>query len=568
MFKKKLGLGRSNRWQAIAAIALLVIVGVYFLAGGHAATPYVTVAASSGTLNGATAGTCTDASNGHCVTFGSATSTTIASPTALQLNDASTTEAALTWTASATTGVTGYNVFRNGKLVGTTDSYTVNYLDSSLTPGTAYSYTVTAQVSSKISSPSSALSVTTGSSTTAINSCGKTLTSGGNYILTSNLSVTPTSNYQCLTASNANHFSLDCKGHTLTITGSNVVYIISGSSDSNFLITNCTIISAANSYYDAVSMSSLDNATFENDTFGTSYQTYENYTQLLLNNSSGIIFNNNTLYNAMYALAVSYSPGPTGTCSNNYIGNNTYTGETVSMQAAINMGSCSNDVIYKNTIDGGSSNGAVSTATEDGIIIGGQDSFWLENNDTIADNTIKNVWDAGIETLAQFNNTLVTHNTITNSYIAGIAAYWYTSWKNDTISDNTYTVTASQPGNYTNSWPQFFWAETETTASSPPTSPFYFENNNFISNTFNPSPLSTEHDGLRIDFGTPTQAEQNAIVGNNTFTDNDFSTGTYSYTPITLPQSLAVDGGANICDIRSDPYFQYTPPLDPFVCNP
>ncbi|MFI5529906.1 glycoside hydrolase family 6 protein [Kitasatospora sp. NPDC051853] len=69
--------------------------------------------------------------------------------------------ATLSWTASTdNTGVTGYQVFRNGVQVGT--STATSYTDSGLTASTAYSYTVRARdAAGNVSAASAALTVTT-----------------------------------------------------------------------------------------------------------------------------------------------------------------------------------------------------------------------------------------------------------------------------------------------------------------------------------------------------------------------------------------------------------------------
>lgn len=67
----------------------------------------------------------------------------------------------LSWTASTdNTGVTGYNVFRNGVQVGSTA--TTSYTDTGLSASTAYSYTVKAKdAAGNVSAASGALSATT-----------------------------------------------------------------------------------------------------------------------------------------------------------------------------------------------------------------------------------------------------------------------------------------------------------------------------------------------------------------------------------------------------------------------
>jgi hypothetical protein len=64
----------NKRVQQISAVLVVVIiaaVGTYLLVGSHAATPYASINAVSGTLaNGATKQTCSGAIGGNCVVFG------------------------------------------------------------------------------------------------------------------------------------------------------------------------------------------------------------------------------------------------------------------------------------------------------------------------------------------------------------------------------------------------------------------------------------------------------------------------------------------------------------------
>ncbi|WP_326734778.1 glycoside hydrolase family 6 protein [Streptomyces sp. NBC_01022] len=82
-------------------------------------------------------------------------------PTGVTVTAKTSGSVSLSWTASTdNTGVTGYNVFRDGVQVGS--STTTSYTDSSLTASTAYSYTVKAKdAAGNISAASAALSATT-----------------------------------------------------------------------------------------------------------------------------------------------------------------------------------------------------------------------------------------------------------------------------------------------------------------------------------------------------------------------------------------------------------------------
>ena len=86
----------------------------------------------------------------------------LAAPTNLVAGTVTYDSVSLSWTASSSSGVTGYSVYRSGTKIGS--STTTSYTDTGLTPATVYSYTVTAyNASGETSSPSAALSITTAS---------------------------------------------------------------------------------------------------------------------------------------------------------------------------------------------------------------------------------------------------------------------------------------------------------------------------------------------------------------------------------------------------------------------
>ncbi|GAA3815885.1 exoglucanase CbhB [Cellulomonas soli] len=95
--------------------------------------------------------------------FGTSTPDTTAptAPTGLTAGTITSTTVPLTWTASTDDkAVTGYDVYRNGTLAGSTT--TTSYTATGLTPSTAYQFTVRAKdAAGNVSASSAALSVTT-----------------------------------------------------------------------------------------------------------------------------------------------------------------------------------------------------------------------------------------------------------------------------------------------------------------------------------------------------------------------------------------------------------------------
>jgi hypothetical protein len=66
---------RSQQLTAVLVVLIVAGIGTYLLLGSHAATPYASITADSGTLtSGATKQTCAGSSNGSCVVFGGGSS--------------------------------------------------------------------------------------------------------------------------------------------------------------------------------------------------------------------------------------------------------------------------------------------------------------------------------------------------------------------------------------------------------------------------------------------------------------------------------------------------------------
>ncbi|HUD10398.1 MAG TPA: fibronectin type III domain-containing protein [Candidatus Saccharimonadales bacterium] len=252
----------------LIVIALITIVGVRVMLASHAAAP----------------------------TF----SATVSPPTNLALNTASTTDAALTWSPSTTSGVT-YSVLENGTAIGTTDSYTTNYLATGLTPGEQYTYSVEAVSGSDHSAPTASLAVTTGTTTKPITSCGTTITKSGDYVLTGNIKyTTPNTDQDCLFIANVKNVSINCMGHTINLGGTINPNFFSLENVSNFLLTNCRDVasykSSATSFGD-VNFDNVTNATVENNKFGNSYAKYKNDGGFSLSSEPGIASGANVVIN-------------------------------------------------------------------------------------------------------------------------------------------------------------------------------------------------------------------------------------------------------------------------------
>ncbi len=148
------------------------------------------------------AGNASAASSSLAVTTNAATDTQApTAPTGLTSPSKTATTVNLSWTASTdNVGVTSYEIRRGGNAVGTATS--TSFVDSGLTPNTAYSYTVVARdAAGNTSAASSALAVTTsGSSDTQAPTAPTGLTSPSKTATTVSLSWTASTDNVGVTA--------------------------------------------------------------------------------------------------------------------------------------------------------------------------------------------------------------------------------------------------------------------------------------------------------------------------------------------------------------------------------
>ena len=108
-----------------------------------------------------------------------------AAPTGLAVSSKTATSVSLTWNAvTDPSGISGYNVYRGGSLVGSPTM--TSYTDTGLTAGTAYSYTVKARDTvGNLSAASTALNVTTNSTgaTVTFNETASTVVGQNIYVV-------------------------------------------------------------------------------------------------------------------------------------------------------------------------------------------------------------------------------------------------------------------------------------------------------------------------------------------------------------------------------------------------
>jgi hypothetical protein len=277
-------------------------------------------------------------------------------------------------------------------------------------------------------------------------------------------------------------------------------------------------------------MDTVNRGTVADNTMGTSNLTYGNNSTTYVSDSSRMVFAGNTFTTDYYLQNVS---------SNNYIGNNHLTWDDMSYKAnpsSISSGDGSDNTIDANNIDGGDVNYTEQQnedGTDDGIVLGGVAPSTSENeaDDIAVGNTISNVFDAGIEGVGYLNGNIIKSNDITNPGIAGISSYWYTSWLDNQVLDNSLTTTLADV-------PLIF---IDDIVSVPNGDTYYFTGNSFIDNTFNPA-TNNFTNGIGISL-----AQSGYSTGFNIFSGNQLSHSPNMYAPFFAPESLAEDGGGNVC---------------------
>jgi len=184
----------------------------------------------------------------------------------------------------------------------------------------------------------------------------------------------------------------------------------------------------------------------------------------------------------------------------------------------------SNNTVLDNAIDGGYDGSLKAVGQDDGVVL------IDETGDTIRGNTIRNVYDAGIEGVDVVANSEIANNVIVNAADTGIGSYWCTSWTGNRISGNTVS--------HGSSLLKFIY-KVGTSKCVNPSTPGAFADNQFVGNRFFDQTLEA---GLVIAFDFPTLPP--GVVFNNLIQGNDIA-GFLGPNPV--PAAGFVNGGRNVC---------------------
>jgi len=214
------------------------------------------------------------------------------------------------------------------------------------------------------------------------------------------------------------------------------------------------------------------------------------------------------------------------------LANNVITADTYrTVAGVVRFADGTNNRIIQNTIDGSWAGqpypmGGYPPGADDGILIDNAGSLLIEAN------TIRNVWDCGIERLGNRTDPVtIRSNDIAHAGECGIGGWFAAGWQDSLIAENTVSTSGK--------FGEFYYSPTQNRGVDHIT----FRNNVFENNRFINS-LNHALPSVTIDYVTGLSRFP-IDVGNNMFRNNDF--GGDILAPRLAPASGFVDGGENIC---------------------
>lgn len=368
-----------------------------------------------------------------------------------------------------------------------------------------------------------------------VDSCGE-ITASGNYALTKDIDGNSVDGIACLNIYDTSNVNIDCQGHSIIVNydeQTGVPIALKMTNVQNSSIKNCSIGLRGYQHPDSKygDLYFLRLVHIE----GSAFVTVEGNTiseEIYVENNNNFRLLGNTI-NGVYSQSKS--------SFSKISGNKFKIDKSVFVGAVVTAKDGGNNIFEANTIDGAwngdsSQNQYNTLAADDGIVIA-----W-ENGDTIAENTIVNNYDCGIETLGFIKDTKITGNKIINSGLCGIGGWYYHSWLNNTVDSNTVDGAAYM----------FYMHYTFHDPSRSPKD-IYFQDNKFTNNKFlnqrnssyagSTGQYSSIIDLQNIPRYTPPDSTFH--LANNTFRNNDFSENLPA--PVLIPISMVVDQGDNKC---------------------
>ncbi|HVW25705.1 MAG TPA: hypothetical protein VHC69_10060 [Polyangiaceae bacterium] len=361
--------------------------------------------------------------------------------------------------------------------------------------------------------------VDTPGATHPLSTCGA-ITESGTYVLDQDI----TASGECLYVQAIPHVRLDCAGHTVTGAPPLKTFLTD-----DFEVENCVFVPS--DLAQAVDLLGGTRVGFHDDVFVGGVVSIDGLTDLH--------FFDNTV-SGVYQQRDSYQ----SFASCNHMTSAIVAPDLTSFVLQVSGGSQNH--VERNDVDGkwdGNFNPIHDYGADDGIFVEN------ETDDVIADNSVVNNWDCGIETLGDVARTVFSGNHIVTSGLAGIGGFYGNNVSGCTFADNVID-TARQA--FT------FWRIYGVNDNAPQV---LFTNNRFDGNTFtnqvNPSqpslsiPVFSElnYDGKTS--GNPSErvpAPGDFVLTNNRFRDNHFGPGAppdFGQGPVVA--GFIVDEGGNGC---------------------
>jgi hypothetical protein len=393
---------------------------------------------------------------------------------------------------------------------------------------------------------------TASSSTSSIAACPTTITKAGTYVLDGDLTGgSSVTGPPCITIQNTSNVTFNCHNHTISGTAPDLLV----SSVNGFTVENCNLQQPSPGD-PLVTIASSSNGTLRGSTIGNNTETFPSWVDVA--HSSAINMHANTFYfyvSATYSTGVvldtnsfscGYAHGPFGE----------YCATLINLQYG------SKNQVTNNTMDGETPVDATGGNGSDDIVNVGE-----ETSDTFTGNTMKNVWDCGIEVVyGSLTSSTISNNTITNATNCAIGGWYYVGLSNSTIADNAvsgstslfrfYRIGGLRPAGV--SYP-----------GAPADTGVYFTNNTFTGNTLtnwygtsggNTSFLPFDDNGDYMDYSeynpqdtvpTPSQFH----LTNNVFSGNDFGPVGTPYFGSPIVSGDTIDKGGNRCIPESIPNY-------------
>jgi hypothetical protein len=389
----------------------------------------------------------------------------------------------------------------------------------------------------------------------------------GDYVLSGDIHAGVLSDSGCLNVHDTASVNIDCQGHTI-----NTPAGVKFENVQNFSLKNCVIVGLGSpNPYPLVVRTSRD-GTISNNTLGEINSNVV-YT-FNIDRGDGLLISENRINSVLQQYL----------SKDNTISANTFVSPVSLVRGKIIPGCVistfgTNNLITGNTIDGRAIGGGVSVAddsgADDGIIL------MDESATTVSNNSIRNVWDAGIEWLGLLDRVTIIGNTITNALYTGIGGWYFMGLAHSTISRNIVSRTPRlfvisrtyglRPAGY------------DPRNPSAPEKAIYFTNNRFESNVLaNPVPdgqTAVAHTEIFVfsnnnqlgytgypGGGNIAPRPSDFILTDNVFINNDFSkdAGSPFFGVSNSMWGIIIDGGGNRCSYDRLNMFSPNYPLN---CN-